>query len=118
LLYVICFPSVMLLISILKILRYSYFPSPIQLFRGFQRQWSAIDQGPVVTRVHRNKDGADVYTTVAHESRVACDTCAQPFPVLIETDDGQWICGVCAGEFGEDELWRAAAITLMGDDGL
>jgi len=38
--------------------------------------------------------------------------------VLIETEDGQWFCELCTGDVDGDELWRAAVITLMGDDGL
>ena len=56
--------------------------------------------------------------TVAHEPAAACDSCAQPRPVLIETEDGQWFCEVCTGDVGDDELWRAAVIALMGNDSL
>jgi hypothetical protein len=35
--------------------------------------------------------------------------------VLIETEDGQWFCEPCMGEIDEDQLWRAALITLIGD---
>ena len=56
--------------------------------------------------------------TVAHESNAACDSCAQPRPMLIETEDGQWFCELCTDGVDGDELWRAAAISLMGDYGL
>ena len=61
---------------------------------------------------------SEFYVTVAHEPGAACDSCAQPRPVLIETEDGQWFCEVCTGDVGDDELWRAAVIALMGNDGL
>jgi hypothetical protein len=38
--------------------------------------------------------------------------------VLIETEDGQWWCEVCTGQVDGDELWRAAVISLMGNDGI
>ena len=62
--------------------------------------------------------GAEFYVTVAHEPHAACDSCSQPRPVLIETEDGEWFCEICTGDVDGDELWRAAVITLIGDDGL
>jgi len=61
---------------------------------------------------------SEFYVTVAHEQNASCDSCAQPRPVLIETEDGQWFCEVCTGDVEGDELWRAAVITLIGNDGL
>ena len=61
---------------------------------------------------------SEFYVTVAHERNAACDSCAQPRPVLIETEDGRWFCELCTGEMDGDELWRAAVISLIGDDGL
>ena len=60
----------------------------------------------------------EFYVTVAHERGSACDSCAQPRPVLIETEDGQWWCEVCTGQVDGDELWKAAVITLMGGDSI
>jgi hypothetical protein len=60
----------------------------------------------------------EFYVTAAHEPRAACDSCAQPRPVLIETEDGQWWCEVCTGQVDGDELWRSAVIALMGNDGI
>lgn len=60
----------------------------------------------------------EFYVTVAHEPGATCDSCAQPRPVLIETEDGQWWCEVCTGQVDGDELWRAAVIALMGNDGI
>ena len=53
--YVILFPSFMLVGAVWKILRFNFFPSPVQLWKGFRRQWHAIEKGPVVVRVHRKK---------------------------------------------------------------
>ena len=53
--YVILFPSFMFMGSTWKILRFNFFPSPVQLWKGFRRQWHAIEKGPVVVRVHRKK---------------------------------------------------------------
>ena len=55
LVYVILFPSFMFMGSTWKILRFNFFPSPVQLWKGFRRQWHAIEKGPVVVRVHRKK---------------------------------------------------------------
>ena len=55
LVYVIIFPSLMFLNAIFKVLRFNYFPSPVQLWRGIRRQWHAVEKGPVVVRVHRKK---------------------------------------------------------------
>ncbi len=55
LLYVILFPSFVFMGGTWKILRFNFFPSPIQLWKGFRRQWHAIEKGPVVVRVHRKK---------------------------------------------------------------
>ena len=55
LLWVIIFPSLMFLGGTWKILRFNFFPSPVQLWKGFRRQWHAIEKGPVVVRVHRKK---------------------------------------------------------------
>lgn len=55
LVYVIFFPSIMFINSIFRVLRFNYFPSPVQLWKGFRRQWRAIEKGPVVVRVHRKK---------------------------------------------------------------
>lgn len=60
----------------------------------------------------------EFYVTVAHEPGAACDSCAQPRPLLIETEDGQWWCEVCTGQVDGDELWRSAVIALMGNDGI
>jgi hypothetical protein len=51
--YVILFPSFMG--GTWKILRFNFFPSPVRLWKGFRRQWHAIEKGPVVVRVHRKK---------------------------------------------------------------
>jgi hypothetical protein len=61
---------------------------------------------------------SEFYVTVAHEPGAACDVCAQPRPVLIETEHGEWWCEVCTGDVDGNELWRAAVIALMGNDGL
>ena len=53
--YVILFPSFMFMGGTWKILRFNFFPSPVQLWKGFRRQWHAIEKGPVVVRVHRKK---------------------------------------------------------------
>ena len=53
--YVILFPSLMFLVGTWKILRFNFFPSPVQLLKGFRRQWHVIEKGPVVVRVHRKK---------------------------------------------------------------
>jgi len=55
LVYVILFPSFMLVGGTWKVLRFNFFPSPLQLWKGFRRQWHAIERGPVVVRVHRKK---------------------------------------------------------------
>ncbi|MGA1220443.1 MAG: hypothetical protein ACO3XP_07350 [Ilumatobacteraceae bacterium] len=55
LVYVILFPSVMFFSASFKTLRFNFFPSPLQLWKGFRRQWHAIEKGPVVVRVHRKK---------------------------------------------------------------
>jgi hypothetical protein len=40
--YVILFPSLMFLGGTWKILRFNFFPSPVQLLKGFRRQWHVI----------------------------------------------------------------------------
>ena len=53
--YVVLFPSFMYVGAVWKVLRFNFFPSPVQLWKGFRRQWHAIERGPVVVRVHRKK---------------------------------------------------------------
>ena len=58
--------------------------------------------------------------TVAHEPGVACDSCAQPRPLLIEQEGGAWACEVCLGMYSHSDLWRSALINgaFSGGDGL
>jgi hypothetical protein len=53
--YVILYPSFAFVMAVIKILRFNFFPSPLQLWKGFRRQWHVIEKGPVVVRVHRKK---------------------------------------------------------------
>ncbi len=53
--YVILYPSFAFVMAVIKILRFSFIPSPVQLWKGFRRQWHVIEKGPVVVRVHRKK---------------------------------------------------------------
>jgi hypothetical protein len=53
--YAILYPSFAFVMATIKILRFNFFPSPLQLWKGFRRQWHAIEKGPVVVRVHRKK---------------------------------------------------------------
>ena len=55
LLYVILYPSFAFIGGTWKILRFNFFPSPRQLWKGWRNQWQAIEKGPVVVRVHRKK---------------------------------------------------------------
>jgi hypothetical protein len=56
--YVILYPSFAFVMAVIKILRFSFIPSPIQLWKGFRRQWHVIEKGPVVVRVHRKKSSS------------------------------------------------------------
>jgi hypothetical protein len=53
--YVILYPSFAFVMAVIKILRFNFIPSPLQLWKGFRRQWHVIEKGPVVVRVHRKK---------------------------------------------------------------
>jgi len=75
-------------------------------------------KGPRRSESAPQETESEFYVTVAHERGAACDSCTQPRPVLIETEDGQWFCELCMGEIDEDQLWRAALITLIGDSTL
>ena len=51
--------------------------------------------------------------TSAHEVGTTCDFCAQPRPLLIEQEDGSWLCEVCTGNFSVDDLWRLAVLDAI-----
>ena len=55
LVYAILYPSFAFVMAVIKILRFNFFPSPLQLWKGFRRQWEIIERGPIVMRVHRKK---------------------------------------------------------------
>lgn len=116
LMYLVCYPAVLFLIFIWKLLRSMFFPTPVQIVKGFRRQWPAISEGPQIVRVHRGE--SEMYVTVAREQNTWCDWCYQPRPVLIETEDSRWFCEGCTGDVDGDELWRAAVVSLVGNDGL
>lgn len=52
LLWVFLFPLLSFSGAIWKTLRFFYFPSPLQLWKGFKRTWPFVRKGPVVTRIH------------------------------------------------------------------
>jgi len=54
-LYVILYPSFAFVCGTWKVLRYNFFPSPRQLWKGWRNQWHAIEKGPIVARVHRKR---------------------------------------------------------------
>jgi hypothetical protein len=58
--WAICFPSMRMTNGIWKLLRFNYFPSPLQLLKGFKRIWPAVRKGPVVARVHRPRQSSRI----------------------------------------------------------
>jgi hypothetical protein len=84
---------------------------------------TTLERIPSSMAQHRKRSGrrqgaseeAEFFVTVAQEPGTVCDSCAQPRPVLIETEEGEWWCQVCTGEVDGDELWQAAVIALIGD---
>ena len=111
------------LVSVVRFRNGDYQDSSIQLFPIAP---STMERIPSPMARNRKRSGrresapqeTEFYVTVAHERGSACDSCAQPRPVLIETEDGQWWCEVCTGQVDGDELWRASVISLMGGDSL
>lgn len=51
--WAVTYPSFVFTSVIWKTLRFFYFPTPLQLWKGFKRQWPTVKKGPVVTRVGR-----------------------------------------------------------------
>jgi len=47
------YPSAVIQARAWKILKFNYFPNPIQLIKGWKRIWPAVNKGPIVTRVSR-----------------------------------------------------------------
>lgn len=58
--------------------------------------------------------------TVGHEPGSECDACAQPRSVLVENEDGAWICEICNGDASFGSFYRGALINgvYSWDDGL
>lgn len=48
--------------------------------------------------------------TVGHEPGTECDACSQPRPVLIENEDGAWLCELCSGGASYEDFFGAALI--------
>ena len=51
--WAILYPSFAFSSVMWKMLRFNYFPTPLQLMKGFARLWPAVKKGPVVKRVGR-----------------------------------------------------------------
>ena len=110
-------------VSIIRFRDGDYQNSPIQLLPIAPSTMERIPSPMARNRKRSSRresasQETEFYVTVAHERGSACDSCAQPRPVLIETEDGQWWCEVCTGQVDGDELWRAAVISLMVGDSL
>lgn len=49
------YPSYVVAKHIWKLLRFNYFPTPVQLYRGFANVWPLVEKGPVVTRIKQEQ---------------------------------------------------------------
>lgn len=56
--YIVLLPSYMFMGWLWKSYRFLQLPTPIQLLKGFIKQWDFVRKGPVVTRVHRPRQSS------------------------------------------------------------
>ena len=48
--------------------------------------------------------------TVGHEPGSECDACSMPSSVLIENEQGAYLCDMCSGLVTNGSFWRTAMI--------
>jgi hypothetical protein len=55
---VIVYPTLWFSRAMWGMLRFNYFPTPLQLMKGFKRIWPVVRKGPVVTRIHQPRQSS------------------------------------------------------------
>lgn len=48
--------------------------------------------------------------TIAHEPHAECDACAMPRSVLIEQENGAWVCEICLNGASYGDFWRTSLV--------